>query len=82
MLMMPLTLLQLNLRYQVEDLPSKQKGCQVKVHFGIAWLKSTRNQKKITKNILQNLQGRLKVFVGVIEKEFATKKLNEIGGLI
>ncbi|XP_010096488.2 C2 and GRAM domain-containing protein At1g03370 isoform X1 [Morus notabilis] len=63
----------LNLRYQVEDLPSKQKGCQVKVHFGIAWLKSTRNQKRITKNILQNLQGRLKVFVGVIEKEFATK---------
>lgn len=63
----------LQLRYQAEDLPSKQKGCQIKVFFGIAWLKSTRHQKRITKNILQNLQSRLKVIVSVIEKEFGMK---------
>lgn len=63
----------LQLRYQAEDLPSKQKGCQIKVFFGIAWLKSTRHQKRITKNILQNLQSRLKVIGSVIEKEFGTK---------
>lgn len=64
---------QLHIRYQVEDLPSKSKGCQVKVHFGIAWLKGTRHQKRITKNILENLQGRLKVIFCAIDKEFATK---------
>ncbi|PON57652.1 C2- GRAM domain containing protein [Parasponia andersonii] len=63
----------LHIRYQVEDLPSKSKGCQLKVYFGIAWLKSTRHQKRITKNILQNLQDRLKVIVSEVEKEFATK---------
>ncbi|XP_062113343.1 C2 and GRAM domain-containing protein At1g03370-like [Humulus lupulus] len=33
----------LHIRYQVEDLPSKSKQCQLKVYFGIVWLKSTRN---------------------------------------
>ncbi|XP_062088055.1 C2 and GRAM domain-containing protein At1g03370 [Humulus lupulus] len=63
----------LHIRYQVEDLPSKSKQCQLKVYFGIAWLKSTRNQKKITKNIIQNLNDRLKVIVSEVEKEFAMK---------
>ncbi|KAL5574839.1 hypothetical protein UlMin_016538 [Ulmus minor] len=60
----------LHLRYQSEDLAPKSKGCQVKVYFGIAWLKSTRQQKRITKNILHNLQDRLKVILGAVEKEY------------
>ncbi|GKV18839.1 hypothetical protein SLEP1_g29167 [Rubroshorea leprosula] len=63
----------LHLRYQVEDLPSRPNCCQVRVYFGIAWLKSTRNQKRITKNILVNVLDRLKVTLAVVEKEFIAR---------
>ncbi|KAA8519240.1 hypothetical protein F0562_013496 [Nyssa sinensis] len=64
----------LHLRYQVEDIPSRSMGCNVQVLFGIAWLKSTRHQKRITKNILSNLQDRLKVMFSILEKEFMLEK--------
>ncbi|XP_038995318.1 C2 and GRAM domain-containing protein At1g03370-like [Hibiscus syriacus] len=48
----------LHVRYQIEDL--KAKECQVRVLAGVAWLKSTKNQKRVAKNILSNLEGRLK----------------------
>ncbi|XP_061344347.1 C2 and GRAM domain-containing protein At1g03370-like [Gastrolobium bilobum] len=63
----------IHLRYQVEDLPPKAKGCRVQVLFGIEWQKSTKNQKRITKNILQNLQERLKVTFSLAEKELLPK---------
>ncbi|XP_004293413.1 PREDICTED: C2 and GRAM domain-containing protein At1g03370 [Fragaria vesca subsp. vesca] len=59
-----------HIRYQIEDTPP---GCQVKVSFGIEWLKSTKHQKRITKNVLKNLQDRLKVSFAVVEKEFTTR---------
>lgn len=62
----------LHLRYQVEDLPSRSVGCSVQVYFGIAWLKYTRHQKRITKNIVSNLQERLKVMFSVLEKEYVS----------
>ncbi|KAL3519249.1 hypothetical protein ACH5RR_017398 [Cinchona calisaya] len=64
----------LHLRYQVEDVSSRSMGCNVQVYFGIAWLKYTRHQKRITKNILVNLQERLLVMFSVLEKEFVTGK--------
>lgn len=63
----------LHLRYQIEDAPSRPKECSIKVFFGIAWLKSSKHQKRITKNILVNLQDRLKVMFGAIEKEFTLR---------
>ncbi|KAE7995192.1 hypothetical protein FH972_000019 [Carpinus fangiana] len=63
----------LHLRYQIEDLPSKSKGCNVQVFLGIAWLKSTKHQKRITKNILKNLQDRLKDIFSAVEREFAER---------
>jgi hypothetical protein len=68
-----LLLPQIHLRYQIEDLPPKAKGCRVQVFFGIEWLKSTKNQKRITKNIVQNLQERLKVTFSLAEKELLPK---------
>ncbi|KAF8391695.1 hypothetical protein HHK36_024004 [Tetracentron sinense] len=62
----------LHLRYQVE--PSRSKECSVQVFFGIAWLKSTTHQKRIMKNILSNLQDRLKVIFTVVEQEFIPGK--------
>ena len=65
--------LQVHLRYQIEDLPSKLKGCSVLVSFGMAWQKSTKNQKRITKNIQKNLQDRLKATFELVENESAAK---------
>ncbi|KAK0596628.1 hypothetical protein LWI29_017511 [Acer saccharum] len=62
----------LHLRYQGEDTPSKP-GCSVHVFAGIAWLKSTRHVKRITKNIIENLEERLKVMFSIVEKEFAKR---------
>ncbi|KAK7387658.1 hypothetical protein VNO78_22445 [Psophocarpus tetragonolobus] len=63
----------LHLRYQIEDLSPKVKGCKVQVLFGTEWLKSTKHQKRITKNILKNLQERLKLTFCLVEKEFSAK---------
>ncbi|CAM8887558.1 unnamed protein product [Rhodiola kirilowii] len=62
----------LHLKYQIEDVPLKSQGQNVHVFFGISWLKSTRHQKKITKNIVVNLQERLKGMFVNLEKEYAT----------
>ncbi|KAF7840489.1 C2 and GRAM domain-containing protein [Senna tora] len=63
----------LHLRYSIEDLPPKAKGCRVQVFFGIEWLKTTKHPKRITKNVLTKLQDRLKVLFSLAEKEFLTK---------
>ncbi|KAK4491884.1 hypothetical protein RD792_002664 [Penstemon davidsonii] len=62
----------LHLRYQVEDQASRSVGCSVQVYLGVGWLKYTRQQKRITKNILSNLQDRLKVMFSVLEKEYVS----------
>ncbi|KAM7506377.1 hypothetical protein LguiB_005281 [Lonicera macranthoides] len=64
----------LHLRYQIEDLPSRSMGCNVQVSIGIAWLKSTKHRKRITKNILSNLQERLTIMFSIVEKEFVSSK--------
>lgn len=63
----------LHLRFQVEDLASRPNCCQVRVYFGIAWLKSTRHQKRYKKHFIGNLQDRLKVILAVVEKEFVAR---------
>ncbi|XP_043815138.1 C2 and GRAM domain-containing protein At1g03370 isoform X3 [Manihot esculenta] len=64
---------QLQLRYQVEDVPSKPRGCHVHVFIGIAWQKRTKHQKRITKNIISNLEDRLKMVFSVVEREFLNR---------
>ncbi|KAL5163713.1 C2 and GRAM domain-containing protein [Glycine soja] len=63
----------LHLHYQIEDLSPKANSCKVQVLFGTEWLKSTKHQKRITKNILKNLQERLKLTFSLVEKEFLSK---------
>ncbi|XP_038985637.1 C2 and GRAM domain-containing protein At1g03370-like isoform X1 [Phoenix dactylifera] len=60
----------LHLRYQMEDLAPKLKACNVQVSLGIAWLKSTKHQKRITKNVMSNSSARLKEMFSQVEKEF------------
>ncbi|KAI3838630.1 hypothetical protein MKX03_030396 [Papaver bracteatum] len=64
----------LHKRYQIEDNPSKPKSCNIHVFFGIQWLKSTSNQKRITENIVSNLTDRLKETFSLVEKEYITGK--------
>ena len=64
----------LHLRYQMEESTSKPKTTYVRVYFGIEWLKSTRHQKRVTKNILVNLQDRLKMTFGFLEKDFSSRQ--------
>ncbi|XP_076882817.1 C2 and GRAM domain-containing protein At1g03370-like [Bidens hawaiensis] len=64
----------LHTKYQIEDIGSRSTGCKVVVHFGIAWLKSTKHKKKITKNIHANLQDRMTIMFSTIEKEYVSVK--------
>ncbi|XP_042521034.1 C2 and GRAM domain-containing protein At1g03370 [Macadamia integrifolia] len=72
----------LHLKYQVEDLPLKSKGCQVKVFFGIAWVKSTRHQKRLTTNIQSNLQDRLKLMFSMMANEYHSRKVAGSGACL
>ncbi|XP_043688977.1 C2 and GRAM domain-containing protein At1g03370 [Telopea speciosissima] len=69
----------LHLRYQAEDLPLKSKGCQIKVFFGIAWVKSTKHQNRLTINIQSNLHDRLKLMFSLVEKEYHSRKVGGSG---
>ncbi|ONK69345.1 uncharacterized protein A4U43_C05F21890 [Asparagus officinalis] len=62
----------LHIRYHVEDLSPKSKACNVQVSLGISWLKSTKHQKRITKNVISNSSVRLKEIFRQVEKEFTT----------
>ncbi|KAI3510277.1 hypothetical protein L1887_17145 [Cichorium endivia] len=64
----------LHTKYQIEDQASRSMGCKVVVYFGVAWLKSTKHKKKITKNIHANLQDRMMIMFSTIEKEFVAGK--------
>nr|GLL46920.1 C2 and GRAM domain-containing protein At1g03370-like [Ipomoea trifida] len=64
----------LHLKYQVEDVPLRSSICSVNVQFGVSWLKYTKHQKRITKNIVSNLQERLSVMFSELEKEFSSRK--------
>lgn len=60
----------LHIRYQLEQIASKQKSCSVQVFIGMAWLKSCKNQKKITQEVKSNASSRLKKIFSQLEKEF------------
>ncbi|XP_077214819.1 C2 and GRAM domain-containing protein At1g03370-like [Tasmannia lanceolata] len=64
----------LHLRYQVEDIPSRSKACNVQVFLGIAWLKSTKHQKRTNTNAMLGLVNRLKLVFSLVEKEFMPVK--------
>ncbi|XP_074573271.1 C2 and GRAM domain-containing protein At1g03370-like [Curcuma longa] len=59
----------IHLRYHIEDLSPKLRGCNVQVSLGVAWLKSTKHQKRIMKNIMSNSSGRLQEMFNQVESE-------------
>ncbi|KAJ4758652.1 C2 calcium/lipid-binding and GRAM domain containing protein [Rhynchospora pubera] len=61
-------------RYQIEDLSPKQKACNVQVSLGVAWQKSTKHQKRVTKNVISNSTKLIQKIFSQIEKELAAPK--------
>ncbi|XP_051203659.1 C2 and GRAM domain-containing protein At1g03370 [Lolium perenne] len=64
----------LHIRYQLEQIASKQKSCTVQVSIGISWLKSCKNRKKITQEVASKISSRLKKIFSQLEKEFVPVK--------
>lgn len=65
---------QLQVRRELENAVSASEACNVRVFVGIAWLKSTTSQKRITKNIFEKFTDHLKETLRLAEDEILTKK--------
>lgn len=65
--------LQVQMKYTVVNVPSKPNTCSVQVLLGIAWLKSTKQQKKITKSVISNSSIRLKELFAEVEKDLTSR---------
>uniref|UniRef100_A0A0A9GJH7 VASt domain-containing protein n=1 Tax=Arundo donax TaxID=35708 RepID=A0A0A9GJH7_ARUDO len=59
----------LHIRYNLENIASKQKTCVVQVSVGISWLKSCKDRKKITQDVESSASSRLKKIFSQLEKE-------------
>uniref|UniRef100_A0ACD5ZVM5 Uncharacterized protein n=1 Tax=Avena sativa TaxID=4498 RepID=A0ACD5ZVM5_AVESA len=64
----------LHIRYQLEQIASKQKSCTVQVFIGVSWLKSCKNRKKITQEVSSKFSSQLKKIFSLLEKEFVPAK--------
>lgn len=63
----------IHLRYDVKSNPLKTHACDVRVSMGFSRLKSTKNQKQITSDIITTISGYLKEVFQLLEKELATR---------
>jgi hypothetical protein len=63
-----LPLLQVHLRYDIRSVAS---SCRCEVLVGIEWLKSSKFQKRIARNICDKLAHRAKEVLEVASKEIA-----------
>ncbi|OVA20611.1 C2 calcium-dependent membrane targeting [Macleaya cordata] len=58
-----------HLKYQIEVVHSASTACQCDVYLGIAWVKSTKFQQRITRNITDKFSHRLKEIFELVERE-------------
>ncbi|XP_006656227.1 C2 and GRAM domain-containing protein At1g03370-like [Oryza brachyantha] len=63
----------IQMKYNMVNVPSKPNTCSVQVLLGIAWLKSTKQQKKITKSVISNSSIRLKELFAEVEKDLTSR---------
>ncbi|KAL5224800.1 hypothetical protein ABZP36_011439 [Zizania latifolia] len=59
----------LHIRYQLEQVASKQKTCNVQASVGISWLKSCKNRNKIAQEVSSDASLSLKKIFSLLEKE-------------
>ncbi|MCL7046618.1 hypothetical protein MKW94_007866 [Papaver nudicaule] len=59
-----------HLKYQIENVhPGSSTSCQCDIHLGIAWVRSTKFQQRITRNITEKFSNRLKEIFELVERE-------------
>ncbi|GAB4824893.1 hypothetical protein Ancab_007763 [Ancistrocladus abbreviatus] len=58
-----------HLRYHIEKLASEDDACKCRVYMGIKWLKTGKFQQRITRNINEKLEPRLKEVFDLVKKE-------------
>ncbi|KAL5731958.1 hypothetical protein ACHQM5_004632 [Ranunculus cassubicifolius] len=59
-----------HVRYKVEEDISNTKACKVQIQLGMAWMKTTKHQNRITENVASNLVDRLKSIFSLVEREY------------
>ncbi|KAL5814872.1 hypothetical protein ACOSQ4_025513 [Xanthoceras sorbifolium] len=66
----------IHFRYEIEKSSLAHNACKCAVFVGIKWLKSTKFQQRITRNITEKFTNRLKEIIGLVEREilFATQQ--------
>ena len=63
---------QVHLRYNVQSVTSEAQSCRCEILVGIEWLKSSKFQKRIARNICEKLAHRAKEVLEVAGKEIAS----------
>lgn len=61
--------LQVNFKYQIEQSALAHIACKCDVYVGTTWLKSTKFQQRITRNITEKFTHRLKEIFELLERE-------------
>ncbi|KAL6650901.1 hypothetical protein ACP70R_009826 [Stipagrostis hirtigluma subsp. patula] len=61
-----------HLRYNVQSVASEPPGCRCEILVGIEWLKSSKFQKRIARNICEKLAHRAREVLEVAGKEIAS----------
>ncbi|WCJ36127.1 C2 calcium/lipid-binding and GRAM domain containing protein [Euphorbia peplus] len=71
---------QVNMRYQIEQSGIAHGACKCDVYVGTTWLKSTKFQQRITRNITEKFTHRLKEMFELLEREvlFAVQQDRDI----
>lgn len=64
-----ISLLQVQLRYEIENLKFAVSSCKCDVYIGVLWLKSTRFRDRVTSNIVKKFKQRLKEIFEQVERE-------------
>ncbi|CAA0818101.1 C2 and GRAM domain-containing protein [Striga hermonthica] len=56
-------------RYQIEKSTFAHNSCKFDVHIGVMWLRSTKFESRITKNIIGKFTNRLEEILQLVERE-------------
>lgn len=62
--------MQVHFRYQFESsVLAAGNSCKCEIYVGVMWLKSTKFEQRITRNIIEKFTHRLKQILVLVERE-------------
>lgn len=61
--------LQVQFRYQIESSTSVHNSCKCDVSVGVMWLKNTKFEQRITRNVIGKFTTRVKDILELVERE-------------